>query len=102
MFARILVAGGASALVLDLVWAAGLVDFGVACAAATLRCLHFFQLKGIVLVLCVGGVSVGFSVGLESARPICCVASSSDCAINRVSRWARSVSCTLETDWVLV
>ena len=60
MLAHVLVAGGASALVLDLVLAAGLVDFGVACAAATLCCLRFFQLKGIVLVLCVGGVFVGF------------------------------------------
>ena len=86
MPARVLVTGGASALVLDLVLAAELVDFGVTCAAATLHCLCFFRLKGIVLVLCVGGVFVGFSVGLKSARPICCLASSSDCAIDRVSR----------------
>ncbi len=45
---------------------------------------------------------MGFSVGLKSARPICCLASSSDCAIHRVSRWAGSVPCTLGTDWVLV
>ncbi len=44
MLACVLVAGGggASALVLDLVLAARLVDFGVACAPATLRCLCFF------------------------------------------------------------
>ena len=102
MLAHVLVAGGASALVLDLVLAAGLVDFGVACAAATLRCLCFFLLKGIVLVLCVGGVFVGFSVGLESAHPICCLASLSDCAIGCVSRWAGSVPCTLGPDWVIV
>jgi hypothetical protein len=96
------VAGGASALVLDLVLAAGDDDFGAACAAATLRCLCFFQLKVIVLMLCVGGVLVGFSLGLESDRPICRLASSSDCAINRVSCWAGSVPCTLGTDWVIV
>jgi hypothetical protein len=99
---RVLVAGGASALVLDLVLAAGLVDFGVACAATTLRCLCFFQLKGIVLVLCVGGVLVGSPIGLDSARPSCCLASLSDCAVDRVSHWAGSVHCTFGTDWVLV
>ncbi len=56
---RVLVAGGASALVLDLVLAAGVVDFGAECAAATLRCLRFFRLV-LVLVLCVGGALVGF------------------------------------------
>jgi hypothetical protein len=102
VFVRILVAGGASALVLDLVWAAGLVAFGVVCAATTLCCLRYFRLRGIVLVVCIGGVSVGFSVGLENARLICRVAISSDCAIDRVSRWAGSVRCTLRTDWVPV
>ena len=102
MLARVLVAGGASALVLDLVLVAGLVAFGVVCAAATLSCLRFFRLRGIVLVVCIGGVSVGFSVGLENARLICCVAILSDCAIDRVSRWAGSVPCTLGTDWVPV
>jgi len=29
------------------------------------------------------------------------LASSSDCAIDRVSRWAGSVPCTLGTDWVI-
>ena len=101
MLERVLVAGGASVLVLDLVLAAGVVDFGADCAATTLRCLRFFLLKVIVLVLCVGGVLVGVSVGLKSVRPICCLASSSDCAINRVSRWAGSVPCTLGTDWVI-
>ncbi len=75
MLASVLVAGGASALVLDLVLVAGVVDFGADCAAATLCCLRFFQLKVIVLVLCAGGVLVSFSVGLESARPICHLAS---------------------------
>ena len=42
MLAHVLVAGGASDLVLDLVLAAGVVDFGAVCAAATLRCLRFF------------------------------------------------------------
>ncbi len=46
--------------------------------------------------------AVGFSVGLKSACPICCLASSSDCDIDRVSRWAGSVPCTLGTDWVIV
>ncbi len=95
-------AGGASALVLDLVLAAGVVDFGAECAATTLRCLRFFRLKVLVLVLCVGGALLGFSVGLETARPICCLANSSDCAIDRVSRWAVSVPCTLGTEWVIV
>ena len=101
VLARILVAGGASALVLDLVLEAGVVDFGAVCAAATLRCLRFLQ-RVIVLVLCVGGALVGFSVGPENAHPICCLASSSDCAIDRVSRWAVSVLCTLGTEWVIV
>ena len=83
VFAHVLVAGGASALVLDLVLAAGVVDFGAECAAATLRCLRFFQLV-LVLVLCVGGALVGFFIGPENAHPICCLASLSDCAINRV------------------
>jgi hypothetical protein len=95
---HVLVAVGASALVLDLFLVAGVVDFGAACAAATLHCLHFFRLNVIVLVLCVGGVLLGFSLGLKSAHPICCLASSSDCAIDRVSRWAGSVPCTLGTD----
>ncbi len=43
MLARVLVAGGAFALVLDLVLAAGVVDCGADCAAATLRCLRFFR-----------------------------------------------------------
>ncbi len=102
MLARVLVAGGASALVFDLMLAAGVVDFGADCAAAILRCLRFFRLKVIVPVLCVGGVHVGFSVDLESARPICCLASSSDCVINRVSRRAGSVPCTLGTDGVVL
>ena len=91
VIARVLVADGASALVLDVVLAAGVVDFGADCAAPTLCCLRFFQLKVIVLVLCVGGVLVGFSVGLKSARLICCLVSASDCAIDHVSRWAGSV-----------
>ena len=102
MLVCVLVAGGASALVLDLVLAAGVVDFGAVCAAATLRCFCFFQLV-LVLVLCVGGRAlVGFSVGHKKACPICCLASSSDCAINRVSCWAVSVLCTLGTEWVIV
>ena len=64
--------------------------------------LAFLPTQSYVLVLCVGGVLVGFSVGLESARPICRLASSSDCAIDRVSRWAVSVPCTLGTEWVIV
>ena len=52
---------------LDLVLAAGVVAFGVDCAAASLHC-----------------------------------ASSSDCDIDLVSRWAGAVACTLGTDWVLV
>ena len=102
MLARVLVAGGAFALVLDLVLAAGVVDCGADCAAATLRCLRFFRLKVIVPVLCVGGVHVGLSVDLESACPICHLVSSSDCVIDRVSRWAGSVSCTLGDDGVIV
>ena len=100
--ACVLVAGGASALVLDLLLVSGLVDFGADCAAATLHCLRFFQLNVIVLVLCVGGVLVGFSVGLESARPICHLAISSDCAIDRVCCQAGSIPCTLRTDWVII
>ncbi len=102
MLAHILVAGGASALVLDLVLAAGVVDFGADCAAATLRCLRFFRLKVIVPVLCIGGVHVGLLVDLKSACLICCLASSIDCVINSVSRWAGSVPCTLGTDGVIV
>ncbi len=45
VIARVLVAGGVSALVLDLALAAGVVDFGADCAAATLYCLRFFRLK---------------------------------------------------------
>ena len=48
VLAHVLVAGGASALVaalvLDLVLVAGVVAFGVACAAASLRCLRYFRL----------------------------------------------------------
>ena len=89
----------ASALVLDLVLAAGVVDLGAVCAATTLRCLRFFRLKVLVLlVLCVGGALVGFSVGLKTAHPICCLVNLSDCAINRVSCWAVSVPCTLGTE----
>jgi hypothetical protein len=102
VLAHVLVAGGASALVLDLVLVAGVVDFGAVCAATTLRCLRFYQLKVLVLVLRIGGVLVGFSVGLKTAHPICCLANSSDCAIKRVSCWAVSVSCTLGTEWVIV
>ena len=101
VLAHILVAGGASALVLDLVLAAGGVDFGAVCAAATLCCLCFFQLV-LELVLCVGGALVGFSVGPKNACPITCLASSSDCAIDHVSHWAVSVLCTLGTEWVIV
>ncbi len=61
VLAHVLVAGGASDLVLDLVLVAGVVDFGAECAAATLRCLRFFQLV-LVLVLCIGGVLVVFSL----------------------------------------
>ncbi len=99
MLARVLVAGGASALVLDLVLAAGVVDCGADCAAATLRCLRFFRFK---VVGPVGGVQVGLSVDFENVRPICCLASSIDCVIDRVSRWADSVSCTLGADGVIV
>ena len=56
----------------------------------------------LVLQLCIGGVLVGFSIGLKTARPICCLANLSDCAIDRVSRWAVSVPCTLRTEWVIV
>ena len=49
-------------------------------------------------MLCIGGVLVGFSIGLESARPICRLASLSDCAIDSVSCWAGSFPCTLGTD----
>ncbi len=48
----------------------------------------------LVLVLCVGGALVGFSVGPKNARQICC--------FDRVSRWAVSVLCTLGTEWVIV
>ena len=89
--ARVLVVGGASVLVLDLVLAAEVVDFGAECAAATLHCL-----------LCVGGTLVDFFIGPENARPICCLASLSDCAIDRVSRWAVSVLCPFGTEWVIV
>jgi len=91
-----------AALVLDLVVEAGVVAFGVAYAAASLCCLHFFQLIGLVRVLCVGDVLVGVSVVLENARAICCVTNLSDDDINRVGRWAAAVPCTLGTDWVLV
>jgi hypothetical protein len=43
---------------------------------------------------------VGGSVILKNAHAICCVASLSDCDINRVSRWSGAVPCTLGTDWV--
>ena len=102
MLARILVAGGAFALVLDLVLAAGVVDCGADCAAATLRCLRFFRFKAVGPVLCGGGVQVGFSVDFENVRPICRLASSIDCVIDRVIRWAGSVSCTLGADGVIV
>ena len=102
MLARVLVAGGASDLVLDLVLVAGVVDFGAECAATTLHCLLFFQLKVLVLVLCIGGALVGFSVGLKTARPICCSANLSDCTIDRVRRWAVSVPCILGTEWVII
>ena len=49
-----------------------------------------------------GGALVDFFVGPENARPICCLASSSECAIDRVSCWAVSVLCTLGTEWVIV
>ena len=92
----------ASALVLDLVLAAGVVDLGAVCAATTLRCLRFFRLV-LVLVLCIGGCAfVGFSIGPKNTRPIWCLSSSSDCAIDSVSRWAVSVFCTLRTEWVIV
>ena len=64
--------------------------------------LAFLLTQSACLVLCVGGALVGFSIGLENARPICCLASLSDCAIDRVSCWAVSVPCTLGTDWVIV
>ncbi len=79
-----------------------MIDFGVECAATTLCCLRFFRLKVLVLVLCFGGALVGFSVGLKTAHPICCLAHSSDCAINRVSRGAVFVPCPLRTEWVIV
>ncbi len=99
MLAQVLVAGGASALVLDLVLAAGEVAFVDDCAAATLRCLRFFRLNVLVLVV---GLFVGVSIGRENACAIFWVASSSDCAINLVICWAGSVPCTLGTDWVFV
>ena len=64
--------------------------------------LAFLLTQSACLVLCVGGALVGFSIGLKNARPICCLASLSDCAIDRVSCWAVSVPCTLGTDWVIV
>ncbi len=54
----------------------------------------------VVCVSSVGDVLVGVSVVLENARAICCVASSRDCDINCVCRWAGAVPCTLGTDWV--
>ena len=52
VLARVLVAGGVSALlaalVLDLVLAAGVVAVGVDCAAASRCCLCFFQVIGLV------------------------------------------------------
>ena len=99
VLARVLVAGGASALVLDLVLAAGEVAFVDDGAAATLRCLHFFRCNVLVLVV---GLLIGFSFGGENACAIFWLANSSDCAITLVIRWAGSVSCTLGTDWVFV
>jgi hypothetical protein len=99
VLARVLVAGGASALVLNLVLAVGEVAFVDDRDAATLRCLRFFQLNVLVLVV---GLFVGVSVGRKNACAIFGVAGSSDCAINLVSRWAGSVPCTLGTDWVFV
>ena len=99
VLARVLVAGGASALVLDLVLAAGEVAFVDDGAAATLRCLRFFRRNVLVLVV---GLLVGFSVGGKNACAIFWLANSSDCAITLVIRWAGSVSCTLGTDWVFV
>ena len=55
----------------------------------------------LVLVLCIGGAHVGFFVGPKNACSFCCLASSSDCAIDRVSHWVGSVPCTLGTDWVI-
>ena len=43
-----------------------------------------------------------FFVGPENARLICCLASLSDYAIDRVSRWAVSVLCALRTEWAIV
>ena len=99
VLARVLVAGGASALVLDLVLAAGEVAFVDDCAAATLRWLRFFRRNVIVLVV---GLLVGVSVCHKNACAIFWLANSSDCAITLVIRWAGSVSCTLGTDWVFV
>ena len=64
--------------------------------------LRLFQLKVLVLVLCFGGALVGFSVGLKTACLICCLANLSDCAIDRVRRWAVSAPCTLGSEWVIV
>jgi hypothetical protein len=102
----ILVAGGASALVaalvLDLALAAGVVAFEVACAAASLHCLHFFRLIGLAQVLCVGDMLVDVSIVLKNAHVICPVTNLNNDVIDRVSRWADAVPCTLGTDWVLV
>ena len=78
-----------------------MVDFGAECAVTTLHCLRFFRLV-LVLVLCIGGALVGFFIGPFNAHPICCLVSSSDCAINRVSCWAVSVLCTPGTEWVII
>jgi hypothetical protein len=106
VLARIQEAGGASALVavlvLNLLLAAGVVAFGVDCAAVSLHCLLFFQRIFLVRVLCVEDVLVGVSVVCTNARVICLVASLSDKDIDRVSRWAGAAPCTLGTDWVLV
>jgi hypothetical protein len=58
---HVLVAVGASALVaalvLDIVLVAGVVAFGVSCAAASLRCLRFFRLIHLARVLFVPSVA---------------------------------------------
>jgi hypothetical protein len=99
VLAQVLVAGGASALVLDLVLAVGEVAFVDDCASATLRCLRFFRLNVLVLVV---GLLVSVSVGRENVFANFWLANLSDCAINRVIRWAGSVPCTLGTVWVFV
>ena len=87
MLAHVLVAGGASALVLDLVLAAGVVDLE----------------QNAQPPLCVACNSSNSKFGLETARPICCLANLSDCcAIDCVSRWAVSVPCTFGTELVIV